>query len=218
MASRSERQSDGERPPRRSQARGRATRARLLEAAVELFTRRGYDGTSIGDVAERAGVGVGTVYHHFPDKRAILLALIDDLASRLEGHERAELDLEHLLGDDVRASFEGFLRSSYERLRKQPSLYIVALSVAGRDPEVDARYRRIEAMGIERLRRVVEYGQRQGLMRSSVDAASAAFWIHHTLDVAATELLVRGVSAPDPDRAISELADMICRYLLEEPV
>jgi len=215
MASRSE--SAKQPQVRRSQARGRATRARLLEAAVELFTRRGYDGTSIGDVAERAGVGVGTVYHHFPDKRAILLALMDSWADRLAGQERSELDHERLLGDDVRASFEGFLRRSYERLRKQPSLYIVALSVAGRDPEVDERYRRIEAMGIDRLRAVVEYGQRRGLMRASVDAAAAAFWIQHTLDVAAIELLVRGVGDPDPESAISELADMICRYLLEPP-
>ena len=58
---------------RRPQARGRATRARLLEAAEKLFTRQGYEGSSIGDVALGAGEGVGTVYHHFPDKRALLL-------------------------------------------------------------------------------------------------------------------------------------------------
>ena len=208
--------SEPRRGVRRSQARGRATRARLLAAAEELFTRRGYDGTSIGDVAERAGVGVGTVYHHFPDKRAMLLCLIDDWGDRIASERRSELELERFLSGDLRESFHRWLRRSYERLKKQPSLYLVVLGLASRDPEVAERHRRIEQLVLGRWRELIEFGQKQGLLRADLDAAAAAFLMNNAIDVAATQLLVRGLADPDPDRVVRELGDMICRYLLDE--
>jgi AcrR family transcriptional regulator len=201
----------------RGQARGRVTRARLVQAAGELFRRQGYAGTSIGDVARRAGVGVGTVYHHFADKRAVLLTLIDEWASRLEARRRTDLELERFVGDDPREAIHRWLRRAYDRERKEPSLYVVVLGLAERDPDVRQRYHRLEQGAVERLREFIEFGQRRGIMRSSVDAASAAFLMHHAIDMAATQLLVREVNEPSPDRVLVELADMICRYLLEEP-
>jgi AcrR family transcriptional regulator len=204
----------GEEGGRRRQARGLATRARLLDAAEDLFARQGFDGASIGDVAERAGVGVGTVYHHFPDKRAILLQLIEGWGDRIEAQASSEEELERFLGGDPREALGRWLRRSYERLRANPSLYVVVLSVAGRDEEVAERYRRIERLSASRFRELVEFGQRRGLMRRSIDAASAAFLVNNAIDVAATQVFVRGVRDPDPDRVVGELHDMICRYIL----
>lgn len=202
---------------RRRQPRGRLTRARVLRAAERLFTRHGFAETTVSDVALRAGVAVGTVYHHFPDKRAILLDLIDDWGDRAVADRRTDLDHARFLGDDPRAGFGKWLRSAYERLRKRPSLYLVVLGLADRDDEVRRRYQRIEQVAVERLGDLIAFGQRRGLMRASVDAASAAFLIHHAIDMAATQLLVREVSDPEPDRVLEELTDMLSRYVLEEP-
>ncbi len=202
---------------RRAQARGRLTRARVLAAAEELFTRRGYAETAVADVALRAGVSVGTVYHHFPDKRSILLELIDDWGDRLVASRRTELDLERFLGSDPRSAIRGWLRRSYERLRKRPSLYLVVLGLADRDAEVRRRYQRIERLAVHRFQELVEVGRRRGQMRADLDAASAAFLVHHAIDMAATQLLVREVTDPAPDRVLEELADMIGRYLMEGP-
>jgi TetR/AcrR family fatty acid metabolism transcriptional regulator len=204
-------------PARARRARGRATRARLLEAAGELFRRRGYHGTSVVDVAERAGVSVGSVYHHFADKRAMLLALIDDWADRVEARRRSELDLERFLGDDPRGAIRRWLRRAYERERKEPSLYVVVLGLADRDEEVRRRYQRLEQGAIARLHELVAFGQRRGLMRRDLDAEAVAFLVHHAIDMAATQLLVREVASPDADRVLEALADMIARTLLEEP-
>ncbi|MDX1648774.1 MAG: helix-turn-helix domain-containing protein [Myxococcota bacterium] len=201
---------------RRPRARGRATRARLLEAAGELFRRRGYDGTSVVDVAARAGVGVGTVYHHFADKRAMLLALIDDWADRVEARRRSELDLERFLGDDPRGAIRRWLRRAYEREHKEPSLYVVVLGLADRDEEVRRRYHRLEQGAIARLHELVAFGQRRGVMRPDLDAEAVAFLVHHAIDMAATQLLVREVASPDADRVLEALADMIARTLLED--
>lgn len=52
-----------------------ATRARLIGIAADLFGRRGYEGTSIEEVLERAGVSKGALYHHFPSKEALFEAV-----------------------------------------------------------------------------------------------------------------------------------------------
>ena len=48
--------------------------AAVLRAAIELFNRKGYDATSIGDVAEELGVTKSAVYHHVPSKEHLLSA------------------------------------------------------------------------------------------------------------------------------------------------
>src|SRR3954452_15936342 len=47
-------------------------RSRLMDAALELFTERGFDATTAGDIAERAGVTERTFFRHFIDKREVL--------------------------------------------------------------------------------------------------------------------------------------------------
>lgn len=201
---------------RAPQARGLATRARILRAAEELLARLGYDGTSMADIAERARVGVGTVYHHFPDKRAVLLELIDAWGDRQATERSSDLDFEAFLGDDARAAIGRFLRNAYDRLCKEPSLYLVVLGLADRDTEVQSRYRRISAQATVRWQGLIEFGQRRGLMRADVHPASAALLIHHAIDMAATQVLVRDLAEPDPEHVLHELTHMICRYILEE--
>lgn len=54
-------------------ARGRASRARLLEAAAECFGRQGYSATRISDITDEARMSPAGFYRHFPDKQAILV-------------------------------------------------------------------------------------------------------------------------------------------------
>ena len=53
------------------------SREQILEAALELFSHRGYGATSVRDIAATAGVSTGNVYHHFPDKETIFRTLLD---------------------------------------------------------------------------------------------------------------------------------------------
>ncbi|NJP49432.1 TetR/AcrR family transcriptional regulator [Streptomyces sp. SBST2-5] len=58
-------------------ADARRNRERLLAAAVEAFAAQG-EGASLDDIAKRAGVGAGTLYRHFPTRRALLEAVYSD--------------------------------------------------------------------------------------------------------------------------------------------
>ena len=53
------------------------SREQVLEAALQLFSTQGYRATSVREIAERAGVSTGNVYHHFPDKETIFRTLLD---------------------------------------------------------------------------------------------------------------------------------------------
>src|SRR5439155_1683796 len=63
--------------------RSEATRGKLLAVARKLFRIRGYARTFIEDIAARAGVTKGAFYHHFPDKKAIFLAVFHETEQAL---------------------------------------------------------------------------------------------------------------------------------------
>ncbi|MET0371728.1 MAG: TetR/AcrR family transcriptional regulator [Sphingobium sp.] len=61
----------------RSRSRNaQASRARILECATDLFLQRGYEGTSILEVAAQAGYTSGAVYRHFPSKSLLMVAVV----------------------------------------------------------------------------------------------------------------------------------------------
>ena len=56
---------------------GVSARARILDAAYELFSHRGIRAVGVNEVIERAGVATATLYRHFPSKDQLVLAFLD---------------------------------------------------------------------------------------------------------------------------------------------
>ena len=54
------------------------SRRAVLDAALSLFSHQGYRATAVREIADQAGVSIGNLYHHFPDKETIFLALIEE--------------------------------------------------------------------------------------------------------------------------------------------
>lgn len=85
----------------REQDNGAAKHARILQAAVELFTERDFHQVLMDDVATRADVGKGTVYRYFPTKEELYFATIfegwDQLGKELEAVVQQDLPLHDLL-------------------------------------------------------------------------------------------------------------------------
>lgn len=122
-----------ERPPLRADAR--RNREAVLAAARERFGELGTE-CQMEDIARTAGVGVGTVYRHFPNKEALIGALVRDRFDRL-----AERAAEALEEDDPWDAFCDFMRFSAglkasdrgltERLASEPSLCGEAVRESG---------------------------------------------------------------------------------------
>lgn len=74
------------------QDRSRATRQRLLEAAVDCLGRLGWGGSTVAVVAERAGVTRGALQHHFPTREDLFTAAIEHVAAERIAFVRARLD------------------------------------------------------------------------------------------------------------------------------
>ncbi|MFI5960498.1 TetR/AcrR family transcriptional regulator [Cryptosporangium sp. NPDC051539] len=70
-------------PARRGRGRPGNDQAAVLRAAIELFTRKGYDATSIGDLAKELGVTKSAIYHHFESKEDLLRLALDDALGEL---------------------------------------------------------------------------------------------------------------------------------------
>lgn len=62
---------------------GPATRDRILQAALEVFAEKGYHRALVDDIVRASRTSKGAVYHHFPNKEALFLALVDEFAGRL---------------------------------------------------------------------------------------------------------------------------------------
>lgn len=72
----------------RPERRRRRSRERLLRSAAEVISDRGIDGTTISDIAERADVGLGTVYYYFKSKDDLALAVMEWIMDRLAARIR----------------------------------------------------------------------------------------------------------------------------------
>ena len=60
-----------------------ATRDRILDAALSVFAGKGYHRATVDDIVRASATSKGAVYHHFPNKEAVFVALVDDFTERL---------------------------------------------------------------------------------------------------------------------------------------
>jgi AcrR family transcriptional regulator len=110
-------------PDRPMRADARRNRASILAAARELFATERPD-VGIDEVAARAGVGVGTVYRHFPDKEALMGTLVRERFELFNDQLRSAIDDEagepfDALGDALRANMTSLAEDAATRFAFQ---------------------------------------------------------------------------------------------------
>src|SRR3954470_4426514 len=91
--------------PGRREAEAQATREALIDAALELFTRRGYAGVGTEEIVRRARVTRGALYHHFDDKRDLFRAVHEQMEAEVV--EAIQQRLASFAGDPVEGLAEG---------------------------------------------------------------------------------------------------------------
>lgn len=110
--------------PSRSAQRRLESRARLLAAARRLFVQRGYHATRPQDVAREAGVGHGTFYLHFSDKRECFLAFVEQAHLELEEELAARVPQDAGLEERIRSLLHGI----HDFAERHPGVLTAAMS------------------------------------------------------------------------------------------
>ncbi len=126
-----------QREPERKRARNQAARrGRVLEAAVALAGAGGYEAVQMRDVAEKAGVALGTLYRYFPSKDHLLVASLAEWSEDL----RARLEQKPPRGDSAADRVADVLWRASRALERQPRVAAALVAaLSSPDPTVADR-------------------------------------------------------------------------------
>jgi AcrR family transcriptional regulator len=147
---------------RQLRADARRNRERILQSARAAFAESGAD-AQIDDVARHAGVGVGTVYRHFPTKQALLTELVRQTFRLFTEWAREALEA----GGEPFALIEGLLRRIAETAAGDVGVqYVLATSAGQAWTEAPAEQDELIAVIAE----LIERARRAGTIRPDIEA------------------------------------------------
>jgi AcrR family transcriptional regulator len=147
-------------------AKGEDRRQRILAVAQRLLARNGSRGTTLGQIAQEAGVSPAGLLHHFESKEQLLHAVLD------------ARDADDLADADLSGEILEQLEKVTERFRRAPDLIgmFTVLLMENLDPEapLHARFLRRYRDGVAIVAEGIRRGQRAGRYRTDVDPAVKA--------------------------------------------
>ena len=149
-------------------------RTRVLDAAVELFARQGYEATSVAQVVTAAGVAKGGFYHHFASKEDLLYEVYGDLIDR----QLAAMDEilgRGLSGDETLRALVNDLVVSTAGSARQALVFWREMHRLG--DERAEQYRRRRRRYHDAVRRLVRDGQASGAFDPAASADTVTFAI-----------------------------------------
>lgn len=155
-----------------AQQRGEETRARLLDAAAAGFAEQGYDGTSVAEICDRAGVSKGAFYHHFASKQDLFLELLGRWLDVLD-HQLEEMRSEEAAIPQQLLTMTEMIQHVFRAAEDQLPVFLEFWARATHDPAIweatIAPYRRYRRTFAE----MIETGVAEGTLRP-VDADTTA--------------------------------------------
>jgi AcrR family transcriptional regulator len=154
-------------------ARGARTRTALVDAARRVFERDGFLTARVTDIADAAGVAHGSFYTYFPDKKAILAAVLAELQEEMLHPQLSRAALE----DDPAGTIHDANRAYLESYRRNAGLMSLLEDMAAIDEDfLQLRRERTEAF-VARNARAIRRLQKQGLADAELDPEIAALAI-----------------------------------------
>ena len=165
----------GEQGAQRSAGRGMRADARrnylkLLTAAAEAFAEQGTDDVSLEEIAKRAGVGIGTLYRHFPTRHALLEAVYRDQVEALRARANELLE-----SKPPAEALETWLRDLLDFGRTKRMLTSALLTTVTRDSEVMTSSSSIMRSAATDI---LTSAQHAGVVRADANAADLMKLVH----------------------------------------
>ena len=148
----------------RSSRRADAVRNRtaILEAAKQLVTEQGTE-VAMGEIARAAGVAVGTLYRHFPNKTDLLAAVVNEYVEALADDAQDAWARVEAGRSDAAQELLGFLERALEMISRSHAAKTVARALGA-----EVEYAEPETRATEALGRLIEEGRASGRLRSDL--------------------------------------------------
>jgi AcrR family transcriptional regulator len=194
---------------RRRERKKLEARRRIYDAAFELFLEKGYDATTVEEIAGRADVAKGTVFNYFPRKTSFLAALADHWTSRIE----EELGAPESWTGSTRDQLTKVFRFLADLGARNPELARLAFFESLRYMHAMVEEGRAEHEPVRNFplvtRTLLRRGQAAGEIRSDVDVEVAASLIESAFHRTLAHWLAAGGSRPGLHREFAAKLDIV---------
>jgi AcrR family transcriptional regulator len=187
----------------------------IRRAALAVFARRGFHGTTVEDIAQEAGIAKGTIYLYYTSKQEILIAIfrryIDAMLDFVDGLLDSALSVSEILAEFVKRQID-MIREEPDLMRVLSRRSLLALS------DGDERMLEFQRYLLDRIATLLERGKKLGEMRA-LDvriAACAMLALQETLPL---YLTVYADSLPKDalPRVTQQLAQFMWASIRKEP-
>lgn len=193
---------------RPSQRRSQVTVTAILDAAARVFEERGFEAGTTNRVAERAGVSIGSLYEYFPNKDALLVAVVERELERERSKLLAILE-PAATGRGLAGQLRAFAETLIELHARRPALHRILFDQADHPPAAHACVLRFE----ESLAHALAESLRRA--RPSLrDPDTAAHLIVQTTESLAHRFALRGIHDLDRAAFVRELTRLLVGYAL----
>ena len=150
-------------------------RERLVAAAAEVFSEKGYDGARVQEIASRAGLTIGAIYGRFTGKAELLRAAIEAHSSSEFDELFASSEFDGRVTDILTTVGAHLVR---DRRTTEQALLLEAFVAARRDPEVKRLVGEIVEDRAARLAELVASAKSTGLVAEDLDTLSVTRFCH----------------------------------------
>jgi len=128
-------------------------RARILEAATEVFAERGYAAASMSEIAASAGVVASVIYDHFSSKRQLHVELL-----RLHGEELIRRSITEVKGEPGEELMRASLEAYFRLVEEDPFAWRFLFRDPPGDPEIASAWQRIHDRATAGIAELIERG------------------------------------------------------------
>lgn len=193
------------------QERARRSYLALIDAAAQLFAGHGYDAVGTPEIAQQAGVSVGTFYRYFDDKHEIYLEIARRTMIAAYRDTIADLGPERFLGRARHETISETLAILFRHVLERPQLTRSFQEMSLRDPEVAEVQRAFEQVSITRITTLIT----AIVPRDIAPDPEATAWVLYGAAMRTAYGLAGHYGPPpiDADRARTALTDFIERAL-----
>ena len=182
-----------------------ATRERILDAALQTFSRQGYHGTRLDDIEDASDTSKGAIYFHFANKERLFLALVDQFADLLERRVLEAIEGQARGMERVRVALETVLET-FGRYRRPAKILLVQAVGLGNV------FENKRAAVTDRFARLIETYLREAIELGDIEPTDTEVVAYAWMG-AIYGLVIRWVTTgePEPPRIMSGLVPLLLR-------